>query len=121
MRSGRNRGPALRENLFNLFAPNHTPSWGAGSLRELSACRTFSCLSTSPPKNVFRVIILQFIDAASFDVGTVKKSAHFIHPDGRLIPFDTYNLFYRDELERDRLGPRRQQAEGLAPLLRLGP
>ena len=33
---------------------------------------------------------------------------HIVHPeDGRLIPFDTYNLFYRDNLERDILGPLR--------------
>jgi len=31
------------------------------------------------------------------------------HPDGRrIIPFDTYNLFYRDELERTRLAPLRE-------------
>jgi 7,8-dihydro-6-hydroxymethylpterin dimethyltransferase len=36
---------------------------------------------------------------------------HIVHPDGRLIPFDTYNLFYRDNLERDVLGPLRARAE----------
>jgi 7,8-dihydro-6-hydroxymethylpterin dimethyltransferase len=34
-----------------------------------------------------------------------------------LIPFDTYNLFYRDELERTRLAPLRQPAlVSVAPL-----
>ena len=48
---------------------------------------------------------MQFIDAHAFDVRSVKKSCiHFVHPDdGRLIPFDTYNLFYRDQLETTRL------------------
>ena len=47
---------------------------------------------------------MQFIDAYSFDVRSIKKTCvHIVHPDGRLIPFDTYNLFYRDELERTRL------------------
>jgi uncharacterized radical SAM superfamily Fe-S cluster-containing enzyme len=56
--------------------------------------------------NLFRVIIMQFIDAWSFDVRSVKRSCvHIVHPDGRLIPFDTYNLFYRDELEQTRLAP----------------
>jgi uncharacterized radical SAM superfamily Fe-S cluster-containing enzyme len=33
---------------------------------------------------------------------------HIAHPDGeRLIPFDTYNLFYRDGLEESRLAPLR--------------
>jgi uncharacterized radical SAM superfamily Fe-S cluster-containing enzyme len=48
--------------------------------------------------NVFRVIIMQFLDAYNFDVRSVKKSCvHIVHPDGRIIPFDTYNMFYRDE------------------------
>jgi hypothetical protein len=48
--------------------------------------------------NIFRIIIMQFIDAHSFDVRSVKKTCvHIVHPDGRLIPFDTYNLFYRDQ------------------------
>jgi uncharacterized radical SAM superfamily Fe-S cluster-containing enzyme len=25
---------------------------------------------------------------------------HIVHPDGRIIPFDTFNLFYRDDRER---------------------
>jgi uncharacterized radical SAM superfamily Fe-S cluster-containing enzyme len=62
-------------------------------------------------ENIFRVIIMQFIDAHSFDVRSVKKTCvHIVHPDGRLIPFDTYNLFYRDDLERTRLTPLRNQA-----------
>jgi uncharacterized radical SAM superfamily Fe-S cluster-containing enzyme len=31
----------------------------------------------------------------------VKKSCvHIVHPDGRIIPFDTYNMFYREGRER---------------------
>jgi hypothetical protein len=42
----------------------------------------------------------------------VKKSCiHIAHPDGRLIPFDTYNLFYRDDLEQTRLAPIREAVE----------
>ena len=63
-------------------------------------------------RNVFRVLIMQFIDAYSFDVRSVKKTCvHIVHPDGRLIPFDTYNLFYRDGLEQSRLAPLRARAE----------
>ncbi len=59
-------------------------------------------------KNIFRVLIVQFLDAHAFDVRSVKKTCiHIVHPDGRLIPFDTYNLFYRDDLERTRLAPLR--------------
>lgn len=77
-------------------------------------------VSSSPAltyDNIFRIIIMQFIDAHSFDVRSVKKTCvHIVHPDGRLIPFDTYNLFYRDDLEHTRLTPLRKKAEAiLAP------
>jgi uncharacterized radical SAM superfamily Fe-S cluster-containing enzyme len=69
-------------------------------------------------ENVFRILIIQFIDAYAFDVRSVKKTCiHIVHPDGRLIPFDTYNLFYRDALEQTRLTPLRRIAE---PLVELG-
>jgi len=68
-------------------------------------------------QNLFRVIIMQFIDAHAFDVRSVKKSCvHIVHPeDGRLIPFDTYNLFYRDDLEQRVLDPLREGAISSAP------
>jgi uncharacterized radical SAM superfamily Fe-S cluster-containing enzyme len=54
------------------------------------------------------------MDAYSFDGRSEKKSCiHIVHPDGRLIPFDTYNLFYRDRRENERLAPLRQAAEAL--------
>ena len=44
----------------------------------------------------FRVVISQFLDRFNFDLGTVKRSCvHFVQPDGQIIPFDTYNTFYR--------------------------
>ena len=40
---------------------------------------------------------MQFFDAWSFDLRAVKKSCvHIVQTDGRIIPFDTHNLFYRD-------------------------
>ena len=55
------------------------------------------------------VLIMHFIDAYAFDVRSAKKTCvHIVHPeDGRLIPFDTYNLFYRDDLEQKVLTPLR--------------
>ena len=142
--------PAVRTNLFKLFATNHSPRSGAGTLRELLCCLPkiwipnsnssaissetaaipnqtvvipseardlgFAAATPSPAalsyENIFRIIIMQFIDAHSFDVRSVKKTCvHIAHPDGRLIPFDTYNLFYRDNLEQTRLTPLRQNAE----------
>jgi hypothetical protein len=44
---------------------------------------------------------MQFLDAHNFDVRSVKKTCvHIVHPDGRIIPFDTFNMFYRDQKEQ---------------------
>jgi uncharacterized radical SAM superfamily Fe-S cluster-containing enzyme len=100
----------VRDCLFKLFATNHSPASGATSLRELLCCLpSISAPTNLGYRNIFRVLIVQFIDAHAFDVRSVKKTCiHIVHPDGRLIPFDTYNLFYRDELEHTRLATLRQ-------------
>ena len=50
--------------------------------------------------NSFRVVILQFLDRYNLDLGTVKRSCvHFVTADGQIIPFDTYNTFYREGAE----------------------
>lgn len=68
-------------------------------------------------ESVFRVVIMDFIDVHNFDVRSVKRTCvHIVAPDLRIIPFDTYNLLYRDGLEAERLGPIRAElvAAGLA-------
>jgi tetraether lipid synthase len=50
--------------------------------------------------NSFRVVILQFLDRYNFDIATVKRSCvHFVTEAGQIIPFDTYNTFYRKDAE----------------------
>jgi uncharacterized radical SAM superfamily Fe-S cluster-containing enzyme len=98
---------AIRGHVFKVFSTNHSPQSSFNSLRDLLCCLP----SVAVPEgigyqNLFRVLIMQFIDAYSFDVRSVKKTCvHIAHPDGRIIPFDTYNLFYRDNLEETRLKP----------------
>ena len=103
----------VRDHIFKLFATNHSPESGVASLRELLCCLPMAAAPEGLGyENLFRVIIMDFIDAYSFDVRSVKKSCvHIVHPDGRLIPFDTYNLFYRDGLEQSRLAPLRERTE----------
>ncbi len=104
---------AVRQGVFKLFATNHSPASGVKSLRDLLCCLPrLDAPADLGYENIFRVLIMQFIDAHSFDVRSVKKTCvHIVHPDGRLIPFDTYNLFYRDGLEQSRLAPLRQRAD----------
>jgi uncharacterized radical SAM superfamily Fe-S cluster-containing enzyme len=114
IRASFEQNPALRNQIFQLFSTNHSPQSQASTLRELLCCLP----QVLAPKNLgyenlFRVLIVQFIDAQSFDLRSIKKTCvHIAHPDGkRLIPFDTYNMFYRDTLEQTRLGPLREQIQ----------
>jgi uncharacterized radical SAM superfamily Fe-S cluster-containing enzyme len=41
---------------------------------------------------------MNFMDAYDFDVRAIKKSCvHIVSDDGKMIPFETMNLFYRPE------------------------
>jgi hypothetical protein len=101
---------AIRDGVFKLFATNHSPASSAATLRDLLCCLpAIKAPDELGYGNLFRVLIMQFIDAHAFDVRSVKKSCvHIAHPDGRMIPFDTYNLFYRDRLEAEVLQPLRR-------------
>lgn len=104
----------VREHLVKLFATNHSPESSGGCLRDLLCCLPkVDAPADWTYDRVFRVIIMQFLDAHSFDVRSVKKSCvHIVHPeDLRLVPFDTYNLFYRDGREQQILGPIRAAIE----------
>ena len=102
----------IRDHVFKLFSTNHSPQSGATSLRDLLCCLPHVAAPANLSyENLFRILIIQFMDAHSFDVRSVKKSCiHLALPDGRLIPFDTYNIFYRDELAQTRLAPIREKA-----------
>lgn len=106
---------AVRDALFSLLSTGNSPESGTGRLKDLLCCLPkLSIPADLGYKNLFRVIIMQFMDVEAFDVRSVKKSCvHMVRPDGRIIPFDTYNLFYRDGLEESVLGPLRAAAGSL--------
>lgn len=88
--------PAVRKHLLELFSTAASPVSAAVELGKLC------CLGLTLPvkyNDVFRVIIMQFMDAWSMDLRSVKRSCvHIVHPDLRLIPFDTYNVLYRGKV-----------------------
>jgi len=102
---------SVKDAVFKLFSTNHSPESSAGALKDLLCCLPqIDAPQELGYDQLFRVIIMEFIDAHNFDLRSVKKSCvHIVHPkDGRMIPFDTYNLFYRDTLEEERLAPLRR-------------
>ena len=102
-----------KEGLFKLFSTHHSPQSQASTLRDLLCCiPQLLAPRNLTYNNLFRVLIVQFIDADAFDLRSIRKTCiHIAHPDAqRLIPFDTFNLFYRDDLEQTRLNPLRANA-----------
>ena len=93
------RDGELRERLFKVFATNHSPDSQARSLGDLLCCLPQIDAPVLSYRNVFRVLIMKFIDAWDFDLRAMKKSCvHIAQPDGRIVPFEAFNLLYRDEL-----------------------
>ncbi len=87
-----------RDMVFKLFATNHSPESQASCLSELMCCLP---QVASPQgmgyQNVFRILIVQFMDATNLDIRALKKSCiHFATPEGQMVPFEAYNLFYRN-------------------------
>ena len=104
--------PDLQQKVFDLLSLSTAQADTSDKLANLLCCLPEAAV----PQNLgyehtFRVVISQFLDRFNFDLGTVKRSCvHFVEPDGRIIPFDTYNTFYRPgaagagALARGRLG-----------------
>jgi uncharacterized radical SAM superfamily Fe-S cluster-containing enzyme len=90
--------PALREKFVDLFSLSSGPLNTSDRVAEFLCCLpAFEVPAGLGYENIFRVTIVQFLDRFNFCVGNVKRSCiHFVTPDGAIIPFDTYNLFYRD-------------------------
>lgn len=92
------RDPKLRETLVKLFSTGLGPQQQASCLSELLCCLPrIEAPAALEYRNVFRVLIVQFMDAANLDLRVLKKSCvHMVQPDGRMIPFEAFNLFYRN-------------------------
>lgn len=88
----------LKKQIFELFSTSHSPLSATTSLKQLLCCLPMVAVPDGLTyENIFRVTIVQFLDPYNFDVRSVKRSCiHIVHPDGRIIPFDTFNMFYRE-------------------------
>lgn len=93
--------PKLRDAVLDLLSLATTQCNTETRLSDLLCCLPQALVpSQISYANSFRVVIQQFLDRYNFDLGTVKRSCvHFVTPDGQIIPFDTYNSFYRPGAE----------------------
>ena len=93
--------PAVKAKLFNLFSLNQSPGTTSHVVGDLLCCLPrLEHPSELSYKNISRVLIMEFLDRYNFDVRSIKRSCvHIVHTDGRVIPFDTYNMFYRTGMD----------------------
>lgn len=89
--------PELQKAVFDLLSLSTAQADTSDKLAGLLCCLPEAVVpETIAYENTFRVVISHFLDRFNFDLGTVKRSCvHFVQPDGRIIPFDTFNTFYR--------------------------
>ena len=88
----------LQNELVKVFSTSQSGETLAENLKTLLCCLPLISAPDFSYENIFRVIILKFMDAHDFDVRSVKKACvSIVSKDGKMIPFDTMNLFYRDE------------------------
>ena len=95
---------ALHDQVLRVFSTGYSVEAVQEDLHALLCCLPKIEAPGLGYDNLFRIIIMNFMDAWDFDVRAIKKSCvHIVHKDGRIIPFETMNLFYRDEEQRQQL------------------
>ena len=63
-------------------------------------------------KDAMLISCMHFMDPFNFDEDRVKKCViHYATPDGRIIPFCTFNSMYRPDVERDFSKPLKQNKD----------
>ena len=94
--------PEMRRLLVELLSLSCAGQQSANVLYEVLCCLPLVELPQSIGYDrVFRVTVVSFLDRFNFCLAGVKRSCiHFVTTDGRIIPFDTYNMFHRPDLRR---------------------
>lgn len=90
------KNTALRDAFYRLFSLDACAETSVDNLQTMLCCLPRIENRGLTYENVFRIVIMKFMDRYDFDLGSVKRACtHFVEPDGRIYPFDTWNLFYR--------------------------
>lgn len=88
----------LHGKMIELFSTGNSVEVAEENLKSIMCCLPNIEAPNLGYDNLFRVIVMQFIDAYNFDVRAIKKSCvHIVNKDYKIIPFETMNLFYRDD------------------------
>ncbi|TCP25038.1 hypothetical protein EV195_10469 [Tenacibaculum skagerrakense] len=88
----------LHGKMIELFSTGNSVEVAEENLKSIMCCLPNIDAPNLGYDNLFRIIIMQFIDAYNFDVRAIKKSCvHIVDKDYKIIPFETMNLLYRDD------------------------
>ncbi len=88
----------LKGHLLHLFSTGNSVDRAKEHLKSIMCCLPEIDAPGLGYDNLFRIVIMNFIDAQNFDVRAIKKSCvHIVNKDMKIIPFETMNIFYRDE------------------------
>jgi 7,8-dihydro-6-hydroxymethylpterin dimethyltransferase len=86
----------LHAHMVNLFSTANSVECATDELHSIMCCLPPIDAPGLGYQNLFRIIIMRFMDAYDFDVRAVKKSCvHIVSKKGKIIPFETMNLIYR--------------------------
>lgn len=87
----------LKNHLITMFSTGISVDCAEDTFGELMCCLPRVKSDNLHYDNLFRIIIMNFMDANDFDVRAVKKSCvHIVDKRYKIVPFETMNLFYRD-------------------------
>jgi len=87
----------LKEHMLNLFSTGVSVDCAEDTFGELMCCLPRVKSDNLSYDNLFRIIIMNFMDPLDFDVRAVKKSCvHIVSEKYKMVPFETMNIFYRD-------------------------
>lgn len=91
------RDKGVQMQLLDIFSTGISVDKVEPKMNQLLCCLPNISAPDLGYDNLFRIIIMNFMDAHDFDVRAVKKSCvHIVSKDLKMIPFETMNLFYRD-------------------------
>lgn len=87
----------LKNHLITMFSTGISVDCAEDTFGELMCCLPRVKSDNLHYDNLFRIIIMNFMDTNDFDVRAVKKSCvHIVDKRYKIVPFETMNLFYRD-------------------------
>ena len=102
----------LQKHVMKMFTTGKSTDKVSSLFKHLLCCLPNIVAPNLGYDNLFRVIVMNFMDAYDFDVRAIKKSCvHIVNKQGKIIPFETMNLFYREGME-DKLRKHREEVSG---------